>query len=445
MKFILTLALLFITLFGTPIYAKDEKEKSKSSSGNSKLVQVEINLDFKGKNYKLYYTGCLVSDKGHVLIPFAFEKKSITNARLWLNHNEYSATVLDVNEQVDIALIKFEPESKTDFFKISSQPLDPKANESLFITTTSGEENFFNEYKDTFKFLGYYFGPVDFFVVGSLNLTIFFQSGSAATDKKGNLVGITCDGNDGRVRTVLAIYDINKHLNKMLRKANKTNLNVNADDKPYLGFTRTTTNKDFAELKNIPVNSVLVTAVFKNSPAEKGGLKIGDYITKVDQIALQGVDQNVERHFSKLLNPEIGENIEFQVFRDGKIIILKLTFQKKPEPKELKIDEIGLSFSDIQPEDFYLNEIYIETGILVSKIEPGSPAATSSEFGSTLLMKNDIILAINETPIQTIENVSEAFKAAKNSKKSVILIKIMRGLSPELVAMKLKVNEVKND
>ena len=88
---------------------------------------------------------------------------------------------------------------------------------------------------------------------------------------------------------------------------------------------------------------------------------------------------------------------------------------------------------------------FFETGILISKIEPGSPAATSNEFGTTLLMRTDVVLAINDIPIQTIENVSDAFKIAKNSKKAVILLKIMRGLNTKMVAMKIKNNEVKND
>lgn len=438
MKFTIAFISIIFLVF-SPIMSKDKIDPKKTS--NSKIVHVEVNLDFKGKNYKLVYTGAIVSESGHVLIPFSYEKKSITDAKLWYNHNEFSVKVLEVNEQVDIALLKFEPETKTNFYKIYAQPLSPKTD-LVTLTTTSGEENFFNEYHDHFKFLGYYFGPVDFFVIGSLNLTDFFLPGSIATDKSGNLVGIV---NDGRGRVILSMYDLNKHLNRMLKKSTNSQSKTNGDDKPFLGFTRIFTNKDYAEAKKLPASSVYVTAVFKNSPAEKGGLKAGDYITKVDQIALQGVNQNVERHFSKLLNPEIGENIEFQVFRDGKTLNLSFTFQKKPEPKELKIDELGLSFTEIQPEDYIFDDIFKETGILISKIEPGSPAATSNEFGSTLLMRTDVILAINDKPIQTIDDISEAFKLAKNSKKNVILIKVMRGLNTKLVAMKFKTNEVNHD
>lgn len=437
MKYTLTIiSMIFFIL--SPVMSKD---KNKSTTSNSKLAHVEINLDFKGKNYKLIYTGGIISEKGHVLIPFSYEKKSITDAKLWYNNNEYVVNVLDVNSKVRIALLKFEPDSKIKYFNILQQPL--KVNtDALTLTTTSGEENFFNEYRDSFKFLGYYFGEVDFFVIGSLNLNEFFLPGSIATDKSGNMVGIV---GDGRSRLILAMYDINKHLNRMLKKSNDDLSKSNSEDKPYLGFTRNFTNKDYAEAKNLPVNSVYVTTVFKNSPAEKGGLKVGDYITKVDQISLQGANQNVERHFSKLLNPEIGEKIEFQVFRDGKSLNLTFTFQKKPEPKELKIDELGLSFTEIQPENYLLDDIFLETGILISKIEPGSPAATSSEFGATLLMQSDVILEINDTPIQTIENVSDAFKQAKHSNKSVILMKIMRGLNTKMVAMKIKSNEAKHD
>lgn len=432
---------IFIILFIFSFTIGSVLSKDSKGTGKAKIVQVEINLDFKGKNYKLNYTGSIVSNKGHVLIPFSFEKKAITDARLWYNNNEQTATVLDVNQKVNIALLKFEPEGETEYFKILSQPVNPKTDEITLITTSS-EENYFNVYKDTFKFLGYYFGQVDFFVISSLNLNEFFQSGSVATDKNGNLVGIV---GDGRARMVLAMYDLNKHINRMLKKSTIKGLNNNEEDSPYLGFTRIFINKDYAELKNLPPNSILVTAVFKNSPAEKGGLKTGDYITKVDQISLQGTNQNVERHFSKLLNPEIGENIEFQVIREGKVLNLKLTFDKKPQPKELKVDDLGLSFSEIQPENFFLDDIFQENGILVSKIEPGSPAATSNEFGTTLLMRNDVILAINDLPIKSIDNVSEAISAAKNSNKTVILFKIARGLSTKLVAMKIKTNGVKND
>lgn len=427
---------LLISLIVAPVFSKDKKKAEKT-----KIVHVEINLDFKGKNYKLNYTGCLVSNKGHVIIPFSYEKKSVTDARLWYSNNEHTATVLDVNQKVNIALLKFEPEGDTDYFKILSQPVDPK-NDQITLTTTSSEENYFNTYKDNFKFLGYYFGQVDFFVISSLNLNEFFLSGSVATDKNGNLVGIV---SDGRMRIVLAMYDLNKHINRMLAKSNQKGQKNNSEDTPYLGFSRTFVNKDYAELKNIPSNSVLVTAVFKNSPAEKGGLKVGDYITKVDQIALQGANQNVERHFTKLLNPEIDEKIEFQVMRDSKTINLKLVFEKKPKPKELKIDELGLSFSEIQPENFYFDGIVQEEGILITKIEPGSPAATSNEFGTTLLMRNDVILSINDSPIKTIENVSEAISAAKNSNKQVILLKIARDLGTKLVAMKIKTNGAKHE
>ena len=437
-----TLAIIILIFFFlTPIFPKEDKSKNKSIASVSKMVHVEINLDFKGKNYKLNYTGCLVSEKGHVLIPFSYEKKSITDTRIWLDHNEYSATVLDVNENADIALLKFEPETKTKFYNIEQKPVNPKSGD-LTLSTTSGEENFFNRYQDSFKFMGYYFGQVDFFVIGSLNLNEFFLPGSPATDPAGNLVGIV---GDGRGRMIIAMYDLSKHLNRMLRKSMNSSVNANAEDKPYLGFTRIFVNHEYAEAKNIIPSSILVTSVFKNSPAEIGGLKSGDYITKVDQVALQGINSNVERHFSKLLNPEIGENIMFQVIRDGKTINLTLTFKKKPEPKELKINEIGVSFSDIQPEDFYQTDIFMESGILISKIEPGSPAATSSEFGTTLLMRNDVILAINDTSIQTIENISQAFKLAKNSNKNVLLVKIMRGLTTKFIAMKIKINEAKND
>jgi serine protease Do len=70
---------------------------------------------------------------------------------------------------------------------------------------------------------------------------------------------------------------------------------------------------------------VIVTYIDRRSPAEKSGMKLGDIITKVGNRPI-----SVESHVTDAIYEDdlrVGDNLKIQVWRDGKILNLKLKLE----------------------------------------------------------------------------------------------------------------------
>jgi len=418
MKYIKLVGLLLLLILSNNfIYSKSKKIKDSVSAIKNitkklkhKTVFVNLKLDFRKKTYQLKYNGIIVDKSGLILIPFSYKKDDIRNIQIWINEIEHTGKMVQINKQIKMALIKVKSNEIIKQIEFSKTPIK-NAGEPIFIQSNSGDENLFRPLIDIGMFMGYKFLKIDEMLTSDINIFNGFLPGSTILNLNGKLVGIT---NDSRKRGILAIYDLRKKISKMISKQmNKEKTKLKKDGKPYLGFMRKTINKNYADYMDLPKSSILVTKVFQNSPAQKGGLKDNDLIIAVDEIPLQGYNYNVEKHFMKLFDPEIGNMISFTVLRNGKNKKLILKFIKKPEPVELKTDSLGLTIAEIRPVDYYSYELFNKTGLYIKKIEPGSPAATSSDFGSTLLNRMDIILNIDNQKIETMKDFKVALKAIK--------------------------------
>ncbi|MFH0702138.1 MAG: trypsin-like peptidase domain-containing protein [bacterium] len=76
----------------------------------------------------------------------------------------------------------------------------------------------------------------------------------------------------------------------------------------------------------IPTNSIVIYRIFPKSPADKGGLKSGDVILKIDGIKIE--DAKILQ--KKVRDHKIGDIVRFQVSREGKIVNLKIKTEKIP-------------------------------------------------------------------------------------------------------------------
>lgn len=166
---------------------------------------------------------------------------------------------------------------------------------------------------------------------------------------------------------------------------------------------------------------VLVAEVMKDSPAEKGGIKRGDVIIKIDN---EDVKTSKELQ-QKVLSKSVGEETEIILIRKDKEIVLKVRLEKMPEDKEEKTEKeevfkwLGMTIQDLTEElrdEFSLSKD--EKGVLVSYIEQGSKA----EMGG--IQTGDIIKEVDRKEITSIEELK---KIAKGIKKKYILFFIKRG------------------
>ena len=165
----------------------------------------------------------------------------------------------------------------------------------------------------------------------------------------------------------------------------------------------------------------LVSQVNKGSPAEKAGLKAGDVIVRID-----GKLVNDTRQLRNLVAATApGSSVRIGVIRDGKERTLTATIGRMaaemtavPKPSGKSADQfsrLGLSVHRLTPELARKFDLQGERGVLISGIEPGSPAAMAN------LQAGDLIVEANHQPVGSIEELQHAL--GKSPDKVLLLVK----------------------
>ena len=171
-----------------------------------------------------------------------------------------------------------------------------------------------------------------------------------------------------------------------------------------------------AEAFNIPFRRGAVVAhVQKNSPADRAGLKAGDIVTKINGKAVRNAD--MLRNNMGLLR--IGQIVEMTILRNNKTLTLKATVAEDDKANEMMSGKdlhphlTGTELQNIQPDSNLYGRI---EGVIISAVEPGSPAARTG------LRRGDIITSANR---KNIKNLAELQNAIAENKG--LLINIRRG------------------
>lgn len=166
---------------------------------------------------------------------------------------------------------------------------------------------------------------------------------------------------------------------------------------------------------------VLIAHVEPESPAQKGGLQAGDFVTHVDG---KSVDNTAQLQLKISMSP-LDRKVKVTFFRDGKkrhVDIYLTTFNEEKSPTTSK-KENGNRFNDwglnLQPNDSQLQEEFrLETrdGLVITGIKNKSPAEHAE------LQVGDVIVAINRKNVNSIQDFN---RLAKN--KKMVLLRVARG------------------
>ncbi len=159
----------------------------------------------------------------------------------------------------------------------------------------------------------------------------------------------------------------------------------------------------------------LVSNVEKGSPADKAGLEPGDVIRKVDGQRVVGAGDLPAA--IGMASP--GDNVKLEVWRKGEVrsVTAKLAGTADKAAKQASADEkapqgkLGLALRPLEKSE--QREAGVQGGLLVQDAR-GAAARAGVEEG-------DIVLAVNGTPVTSIEQVKEA--VAKSSKSVALLVK----------------------
>ncbi len=196
----------------------------------------------------------------------------------------------------------------------------------------------------------------------------------------------------------------------------------------WIGLSVQDINPEMAESFKIDQKGVFVTEVAEDGPAKKAGIMPADIIIKFDDQEINDMKE-LPRIVAKT---PINKLVKITLIRQNKlkIVMVKLVKLKELESKKIenkignnqagnirsKLQIFGMNLAELSQD--YKNEKNIDQGLLIVDVAPKSVAANKS------ILANDIILSVNQTPVNSIEDFKKLVdKSKKTTNKITLFIK----------------------
>ena len=232
------------------------------------------------------------------------------------------------------------------------------------------------------------------------------NSGGALVDIDGRLIGInTAIFTRGGGSNGIGFAIPSNMVKVVIDSARKGGSTV---ELPWIGADLQPVTADIAESLGLDRPSgVLVTNVLPDSPAERGGLEVGDLVTAVD-----GVEVSDPRVFNyRLATKGVGNEATLTVNRAGRDRSFSIALAPPPEttPRELVTIETaspfqGATVANLSPA--VAAQIGLpyrgQSGVVIVDLAPRSPAARVG------LARGDIVVAVNGAEIRDTDQLREA-------------------------------------
>lgn len=178
-------------------------------------------------------------------------------------------------------------------------------------------------------------------------------------------------------------------------------------------------------------NGIVVTSVTDASPAQKAGIEAGDIISKLN-------NQPVAN--PKLFSRQIAESkpnseIVIEIYRNNQNLIKTLQIEIMPSLKEIPIyspSNEQIQVSNLTPEIIEQYNLESNTqGIIITKVPTNSDAAQKG------LKIGDIISAIDNNKILSVEDFHTHVSEAKRANNRPLLLLINNNNTPHFAVVKL--------
>jgi serine protease Do len=345
--------------------------------------------------------------------------------------DEYPAEILGTDEKTDLALIKVEPKNGGlplcrlgdsdrarvgDWVLAIGNPFGLGHTVTAGIISAKGRE------------LGA--GAYDDFIQTDAAINPG-NSGGPLFDTAGNVVGINSiiySRNGGNQGIGFAIpINLAKAIVSQLKEKGEVT-------RAWLGVLIQTITPDMQEALDLPNrNGALVADVVQGGPAEKAGIQRGDVIVRFNGDAVESQHQLP----TMVAYLPVGTEVDVVVLRDGKekkftVNLEEMTDEATQtgsveEEEEMK-DDLGLTAQNITPEIAKQLDLNKSGGVLITSIEPASPAAEAG------LRRGDVILEVDRKEISDLDVLTEVLEGAKG--KGSVLFLVNRGGRTIFVAVK---------
>ncbi len=187
----------------------------------------------------------------------------------------------------------------------------------------------------------------------------------------------------------------------------------------WLGVVIQPVSDDIARSLDLPEpRGALVASVSTDSPADKGGIKIGDVIVEFDD---QEVPKSEDLPAIVAATP-VGKDVEVVVIRDGERKTIDITVGKLEDSDAggipVKASDLGMAVQDITPE--IAKQLGLgknPKGVVVSSIVRSSPA---EEAG---IQPGDVIEMIGNKPVIDADDFRKQMAQREKAESVLVLIR----------------------
>jgi serine protease Do len=161
----------------------------------------------------------------------------------------------------------------------------------------------------------------------------------------------------------------------------------------------------------------LVSEVVTGSPAEKAGIQQGDVIMEFDGKAVAD-SQELPR---MVASTPVGKSVNVKLWRNGKALDQQVKVSEMEENIEVSKTAshnktLGIAVQNLTPEMARRLRLKSETGVVVTRVESGSPAADAG------IQTGDIIREVNRTPVKSVEDLVQKLEQAKDQNNILLLV-----------------------
>jgi serine protease Do len=160
----------------------------------------------------------------------------------------------------------------------------------------------------------------------------------------------------------------------------------------------------------------LVAQVISGSPAEKAGIEQGDVIVEFD-----GKEVTDSKDLPRIVaSTPIGKAVTIKLLRNGKALDRQVKVGEMEEKVEVakapSHKSLGITVQNLTPEIAKGLGLKKDTGVVVTRVEPGSPAADAG------IQTGDVVQEVNRKPVKNMEDFVQKVEKAKGQDNILLLI-----------------------
>lgn len=225
------------------------------------------------------------------------------------------------------------------------------------------------------------------------------NSGGALVNTNGDLVGINTAiaSNNGSYQGYSFAIPVN-----IVKKVVADLIEFGTVQRAFIGLSIQDIDAKFAEEKRIKqLKGVYINGLTENGAGEEAGIKIGDIVTKIEDVAVSSTSELLEQ-IGKF---RPSDKINVTIVRNEKELILPVVLKnkenslgiiKKPEVVRTSINSLGAVFEDLSAED--MARYKIQNGVRISKLDAGKLAGVGIKEGF-------IITSIDKKKVSSVKDI----------------------------------------